>query len=92
MNITELMPWENVGWTLAQYIDLALQLCGSSFTVGEVEEDPHLKIFLEGGYTAEAPSAAERGHCIPHHQPSPSCSLDLPENGEDWCPVWTIHR
>lgn len=34
------MPRGNTCWTLAEYINFALWVSGSSFTLGKVEEDP----------------------------------------------------
>jgi len=38
-NISRLMPLHTPNWTLAQYIDLALLLSGSTFTVGVADEE-----------------------------------------------------
>lgn len=41
-NISQLLMGEDPSWTLAQYVDIALQKWGSPFTVGEEEEDPFI--------------------------------------------------
>ncbi len=38
--ISRLMPYQTPHWTLEQYIDFALRMSGSTFTVGIVDEEP----------------------------------------------------
>ncbi len=42
--ISQLMPVGDPRWTMAQYVDLAQQLCGSPFEIGQVEEEPPPKL------------------------------------------------
>ncbi len=52
-------------WTFCEFVELAVQFSGSSFTVGEVEEDYNmaapesLKHFFVGSYAPQAPVNAD---------------------------------
>ncbi len=45
--ISQLMPVGDPRWTMAQYVDLAQQLCGSPFTEGPAQSHGNLYIFDE---------------------------------------------
>lgn len=52
------MPFHETYWTLEYYIDLALQMSGSAFTVGVAEEETLKCFFWGGGNRQQVPLSA----------------------------------